>query len=350
MGKVIKMSEIDIGEGELFLKIGLYQSIEIDYARDEEIKYTDEDDNGHILYETLSIYCSKDYKAFIRFLTQDTSFNAYCPYCEKLVTLQSEGVESLRSSEAGNVTILSGDCNEIENADIESVVYAIKRNKAEKLKSLFSHLRGRSQYVPVYFRKSIKCALKKHEIVFFFYLEYNESNDVMILTKVGQNPSMADLYSGDKLKYKTVLDNDMYLEYTKALGLYAHGVGIGSFTYLRRIIEKLTYNIYEENKAQIHITETNFDKLRLKERIDALKGFLPDILVREKNIYEILSKGIHELDEDECNRAFSVLKTGIDLILDDILAMKDRKEKEEQLNKDIAEMTSKYRNKTKADK
>jgi hypothetical protein len=67
-----------------------------------------------------------------------------------------------------------------------------------------------------------------------------EANSIQ---KVGQRPSVADLYSGDLSKYRKILGNK-YVEFNRAVGLNAHGVGIGAFVYLRRIFEDLVTEAY----------------------------------------------------------------------------------------------------------
>jgi hypothetical protein len=41
-------------------------------------------------------------------------------------------------------------------------------------------------------------------------------------------------------------------------------------------------------------------------------------------MYGILSKGLHELSEDECKTYFPVLRTAIEIILDEKIALKER--------------------------
>jgi hypothetical protein len=53
-----------------------------------------------------------------------------------------------------------------------------------------------------------------------------------VLQKIGQYPSIADLAAGDLKKYRKVLGKDRLFEFNRAIGLAAHGVGIGAFVYL----------------------------------------------------------------------------------------------------------------------
>ena len=70
--------------------------------------------------------------------------------------------------------------------------------------------------------------------------------------------------------------------------------------------------------------------LRMDEKIEDLKDHLPSFLVENKEIYVILSKGIHELTEDECLGYFDAVKTGIEFILDQKLEQEKNKKKKEE--------------------
>lgn len=56
-------------------------------------------------------------------------------------------------------------------------------------------------------------------------------------------------------------------------------------------------------------------------------------------MYGIVSKGVHELSEEECREMFPYTKAGIELVLDDFLAEKERKEKEKVFGKFVAQKT-----------
>ncbi|KDB51524.1 hypothetical protein X805_29020 [Sphaerotilus natans subsp. natans DSM 6575] len=58
-----------------------------------------------------------------------------------------------------------------------------------------------------------------------------------------------------------------------------------------------------------------------------LKAHLPTFLVEHPGMYSLLSKGIHELSEDECLKHFATLRLGIELILDERLEARERANK-----------------------
>jgi len=160
--------------------------------------------------------------------------------------------------------------------------------------------------------------------------------------KIGQFPSFADISVGDKSKYKTVL-KDKLVEYNKALGLFAHGVGIGSLIYLRRIIENLIFEKYCEIGETLEINKEDFEALRFVEKIETLKNHLPNLLYENRNLYGIVSKGVHELNEAECVSMFPDIKIGIELILDEILHEMETTEKAKGFSTFVANTTGELR-------
>ena len=104
------------------------------------------------------------------------------------------------------------------------------------------------------------------------------------IIKIGQFPSVADLVIPEIAKYKSILGKQ-YGEFSKAVGLVAHGIGIGSFVYLRRIIENLVFDKYNQVSDKLSISKTDFEHLKFDVKIETLKDYLPAVLVTNKNVY-----------------------------------------------------------------
>lgn len=158
---------------------------------------------------------------------------------------------------------------------------------------------------------TLNCTRNERHELFFVFQVIGRS-----IQKVGQFPSLATLSSYDVKQYASVLDKETFQELTKSIGLAAHGVGVGSFVYLRRIFENLV-----EEAHQVAIKDSTWDndaylRSRMGEKILQLDHLLPKFLVDNRQMYGILSKGIHELTESECLTAFPVVKLGIEIILD----------------------------------
>jgi len=173
-----------------------------------------------------------------------------------------------------------------------------------------------------------------HSMVFYFRV-YNLS-----ITKIGQYPSIADFDEEKIRKYRKALGNGKHKEFKKAVGLYAHGIGIGAFVYLRRIFEDLIEQAHIKAAEDPNWNEESYLSIRMDEKITLLRGFLPSLLFENKDIYSILSKGIHTLTEDKCLLCFDTIKNGIELILDEKIAQEQRRKKIEETKIAISKLKS----------
>lgn len=166
-----------------------------------------------------------------------------------------------------------------------------------------------------------------------------EGEDFVV--KVGQYPSLADLqFSEIGKKYKNSLSREDMKAFKKAIGLAAHGVGAGSFVYLRRIFEDLIHEAYASNKTTLGLENVEFYKLRMEEKVELLKDFLPSQLVGMKKIYGILSKGVHELSEEDCLAYFPALKLSIELVLEQKIEEIAKQNRDKEALAKIAEIQS----------
>lgn len=205
--------------------------------------------------------------------------------------------------------------------------------------SSFRYNRNGSYLIPKEdFVKSVvfRCQRYSDEITILVFVSPSQK----VLMKVGQYPSVADIHIGQIKQYDKVLDKHLLKEFTKAIGLAANGVGVGSFVYLRRVFERLILDAFEEAKVSAQIDASLFHKSRMEEKIQMLRGLLPPFIVDNHGLYGILSKGIHELEESECLAYFDCMRTSIEMILDQRVEMREKKLKEEKLKKQISEIAS----------
>lgn len=220
----------------------------------------------------------------------------------------------------------------------ESVFWSQKVNElTEPNQGIFVHPVG----IDVHIRQSrsfhlmLTCTRDKDHVMIFYFKRHNKR-----FIKVGQFPSIADLQFDEIEKYRRVLSVERFKDFKRGIGLVSHGIGVGSFVYLRRIFEDLIAEAYQEASQNTEWISENEEKynaagIRVVEKILLLKDFLPDYLVENRNIYGILSKGIHSLSEDECLEYFPVLKIGIELILDEKLEKINKAEKIANNQKEI---------------
>jgi hypothetical protein len=163
-------------------------------------------------------------------------------------------------------------------------------------------------------------------------LDHTTANVVGVrLTKFGQLPSLADLAASEVDSYGAFVDAADLRELKRATGLAAHGVGIGSFVYLRRIFERLVAEAADRAAA----ADAKFDRkafmtLRMEDKLEAVEGHVPDWMAQNRKLYSILSLGLHELSEEACKTAFPAVKQAILALLEQHaeLARKQKRAKE----------------------
>lgn len=164
------------------------------------------------------------------------------------------------------------------------------------------------------------------------------------LQKIGQHPSIRDLNISEIKGFKSILKDQFFKEYSTAIGLYSHGVGIGAFVYLRRIVENFIIKpAHEEAKKSAEWNEEDFQKKKMKERIDALMDYLPKYLVDNKVLYSVISKGIHELSEEECNEYFPLVSSVLNYILTELKEKKETEKSKAEMTKKLSVLVGKIR-------
>ena len=145
----------------------------------------------------------------------------------------------------------------------------------------------------------------------------------------------------DLKKYQKLL-KDSYRELTRAVGLHSAGVGIGAFVYLRRIFESICEEAHQKCVGLDDWNEAEYHSRRFNEKIEYLEEFgeaiLPDEIAPIKaKLYGVLSKGVHEYTEAECQELFPYLQMAIELILDRKLAALEQEKKISEMAKKIRE-------------
>ena len=71
-----------------------------------------------------------------------------------------------------------------------------------------------------------------------------------------------------------------------------------------------------------------------------LKDALPEILVGNSTVYGIVSKGIHELSEEDCISYFPILKEYIFSIAEEWEAIRVRKLRQKEMNSALSRIAN----------
>lgn len=217
----------------------------------------------------------------------------------------------------------------------ENTTYEIRTYALSPTPSLNNPVRTGMYY------HSLICKRTNEVFYVFSYIDIIDE----VLYKVGQYKSIADFHMVQIKKYKSVLSTERLKEFTRAIGLAANGVGIGSFVYLRRIFEGLIEDAQVEAQKSEGWDDDIFKKQRMADKIQMLKSYLPDFLIENKDIYSVLSIGIHSLTEAECLENYEIVKVGIELILDEKVEKLEKERKASEARKKISDMVSKVKQK-----
>jgi hypothetical protein len=268
------------------------------------------------LYSPVEIGTDID-EAIQAILMFNDTMDSFCPECQKNATFM--GVVSLASE---------------RTAQEEQRAVIINRLGSMGINSSSDH---RDVWNLPAFSKSMVCTRAKH-FVHFHFVSHSES-----IIKIGQYPSLADIATGDTGQFEKALGKTRLRELNKAIGLAAHGIGIGSYVYLRRVFESL---IEEAHQKALQITEWDeeaYQKGRMKEQISMLKNFLPDFIIQHPDLYSILSLGIHELTEEQCISNFEALKSGILVIAEEKLHETQRAKRHKEASQAIVNASNKMK-------
>lgn len=278
---------------DFFLKTQLYN------------KYKIEEDNNYDVDRVIDIEFFND------------AISCYCPQCKNDRTFRNDLIK--------NGDLETNTSPHVFKAGLFASTGKISFfTKPDEVKEYL--LRNRRKYHSLSdrtFTLEFYCTHNHQHRIYFTFTVQNS-----YIQKSGQFPTLLDLEDNIEIKkYKKELGEKEGSNYHKAIGLASHGIGAGSYVYLRRIFEGFIYEAKDKAIKDSVITEDDFVSKKMNERIELLKNYLPEILVEHKEYYSVVSKGIHELSEDECLEYFNILKMGIEVILDEKIERRKREEK-----------------------
>ena len=261
---------------------------------------------------------------FIELVKGNVKISTYCKECEqeRVFTMKPIKYHHMTGQE-GNEKLTCESLGDRMSSmqDVMSIAKIENKNTDawELIKSNFADITRLMNF------EFISSMDEKHHLDFTVLVNDNS------FMKIGQFPSIADITFPGLDDYKHVISKQDRSELGTAIGLFANGVGAGSYVYLRRILERLVYQAKEN--AGDKVDNDSFENAKVADRIKMLEGYLPDILIQNTTIYGILSKGIHELSEEDCLNYFPVVKECIFQILGMWENMRKKQADEDALNK-----------------
>jgi len=183
--------------------------------------------------------------------------------------------------------------------------------------------------------KSFRCSQNEHHSIHYGFLVDNTE-----LVKISEYPSKYDSVKDTFNKFKKILDKSYITELSKAAQLESFGYAIAAFLYYRRIFEHLIIKTFKETEIPDKVTEDEFRKKRMEDKISYIKEYLPAYFNDNSHIYGILSKGIHELSEEECQKHLSIVKTIIFFSLEEALEIRNKELRKEEFSKKLNEINT----------
>ncbi|MEE9378071.1 MAG: hypothetical protein V3V33_08550 [Candidatus Lokiarchaeia archaeon] len=184
-----------------------------------------------------------------------------------------------------------------------------------------------------YILRYVCASCKKFERFFILRVGKNLKQ----ILKIGQYPPRDITISKDLEKIMGVFSE----YYKKGLICEFQGYGIGANAYFRRIVEGIIDDLLvqipdlmsgEERALYENALEESRKAKNTQEKIALVKDLLPPILMPErynplKTLHEVLSKGIHNLTDEECLENAQIIKDTLIFLINSIL--KRKKEQQE---------------------
>jgi len=319
----------------LMLELPINKAVMVDliHQPEETIEHTEYDDGYEYEYNEYVTKVSLGYQRLLDFINTKCVIHGNCPICK---------VPTFYNVKCGcelDKQILSPILRTYRDEQIDMEDYYIPdpdnemRNKAEDLVEKVK-----------FFDKKFFCPKCREMYQASFALEYHEKLEKgsdkyeaeLILIKVGQYPSLQEFAIVDYKGFNKVLDALMIKDdYRNAIRNHINGDNIAAYVYLRRIVEKIIIEAFRKNKVELQINDEEFEKLRTKERISRLQSYLPEFLFDNKEIYSVVSAGIHTLSEQQCEEYYDIIKNAIDIILHQEEARRKEIEMTKKTKKDI---------------
>ena len=267
----------------------------------------------------------------ILLLSGNAKIDLYCPACKEKRVFNVNPVKYENS--VHQLVMLSESLVAVQRNINNARISPGSMNGNNYKQVYWNWMTDKTKNAVQYFQITCKCAMMPlHEACFTLKI------DGEYIIKIGQYPSVADLTFPELDVYNHILQKEDRREMGTAIGLFANGVGAGAYVYLRRIFERLLYQAADLAEG---LDKESFISAKVDEKIKMVKDTLPPMLTENTKLYRILSKGIHELSEQECLEYFPVLKDCIFMILEQWEEQRRKKARQDSLTNAISKIASK---------
>ena len=312
---------------------------DLNYVFNEVPLYKKETFNILIEKEGQFNYNQSEYNRFLEYIdTENQKIITNCVWCDKEFSF--DYYKSIqRINEYGDFA----ECSNLNVIDFEKNGKYTEVGRSRYMNTEPPFRKEGLKYENYYLRYGMNCS-HNNKHTYYMTLFVRVEGIKVIIIKVGQYPSLLSVKGFNFDKYKKQLKKyNAYEDYKNADLSVANGFYAGAYTYLRRVYEKqLDYYVKKDNiqltnnhtETKIKSVKNNFDK-----RITPLL----------ENLYRILSKGIHELEEDESQDYYEYLKAIIDIQLQYEKELYEQEQQSKTLNKVISNIANKFSKKEEQD-
>ncbi|WP_140636168.1 hypothetical protein [Methylibium rhizosphaerae] len=168
--------------------------------------------------------------------------------------------------------------------------------------------------------------------------------DPTCLVKIGQWPSLTDFQLGNLSNFDEGMSRQQRKEFVRGTNCAAHGFFVASCVYFRRVFESVLLEARAEYMSRHNLEQwPEFDRARTDERIALLREHLPKFMSEHPHLYSVLSLGVHELTEDQCQREVPMLRSAIELIMQDRVTEVRQRRQREQVSKLLAQAIDRHK-------
>jgi len=223
-------------------------------------------------------------------------FDAYCNHCGKSTTWTASIDQDLS--------------NRAYQEDSAKAIFPSGRSKAGSWMGNFrlhAHCSRNQSHTAAFYFETLSLDPKT---------EGGDFGGTVALVKVGQWPSLADFQIGGLADFEEGMSKSQRKEFVRAINTAAHGFSVAACVHYRRIFEGVIVEAKEKALAERGSGALpDFDRARTDEKIVALRDYLPPFMAEHPHLYGILSKGVHDLTEEECAAELPTLREAIEMIM-----------------------------------
>lgn len=291
--------------------------------------------NTKKFYETNSLYKKIDLTKenedeVINLINFKGPIDIFCPWCKNLSVFNTAELIGTPLAKSGLYSDHKRIMEQLSKAEITGD-YSSFISATPKKEFLYANK---------FYLKEYHCTRNfEHIFIIIFLIQNNK------IFKIGQYPSELDLIQKDFKKYEKIIDYKIVNEVKTSFMLNSHYFNVSSLIHLRRAFEFFIEECHQIKANEDGWDETKYIGIRNEDKIELLKDKLPETFLKNKSIYGILSKGIHELTDEECKDAYEVLYPIFIMIFEELKFKRESELKELEIQKKKSDFESNFNKK-----